>query len=83
MFRIANFQKNRNVEILNQQGAFKVIEYEKDMSITLGTAIAAYYASAMNVRKRQVVCSLHQSGVMVQAGAVHWLLGGVHATPGV
>ncbi len=83
MFKIANFQKNRNVKILDQQGAFKVIEYEKDMSVTLGTAIAAYYASAMNVRKRQVVCNLHQSGVTVQAGAMQWMLGNVNATTGV
>ncbi len=83
MFKIANFQKNRNVKILDQCGAFKVIEYEKDMSVTLGTAIAAYYASAMNVRKRQVVCNLHQSGVTVQAGSMQWMLGNVNATTGV
>jgi len=84
MYKISNFLKNRNVKILDQQGAFKVIEYQRDISVTPQIAPLAYYASAMNVRKRQVVCDLHQTeGVTVQAGAMQWMLGNVNATTGV
>ncbi len=84
MYKISNFLKNRNVKILDQQGAFKVIEYQQDISVTPEIAPLAYYASAMNVRKRQVVCDLRQTeGVTVQAGAMQWMLGNVNATTGV
>ncbi len=84
MYKISNFLKNRNVKIIDQQGAFRVIEYQQDISVTPEIAPLAYYASAMNVRKRQVVCDLHQTGgVITQAGAMQWMLGNVSATTGV
>jgi len=43
----------------------------------------AYYASQMNVRKRQVVCDVGKSNVTVQAGAMQWMVGDVKATTGL
>ena len=43
----------------------------------------AYYASQMNVRKRQVVVDVAKSNVTVQAGAMHWMVGDVRATTGI
>jgi uncharacterized protein (AIM24 family) len=46
-------------------------------------AMTAYYASQMNVRKRQVVCDVAKSNVTVQAGAMQWMVGDVKATTGL
>ena len=47
------------------------------------TAMEAFYASQMNVRKRQVVCDVSKSNVTVQAGAMQWMVGNVKATTGI
>lgn len=83
MYQINNFTNNDDVKIIDQKGAFTVIEYQKDLSVDHSTAMNAYYASKMNVRKRQVVCDLSMSHVMVQAGAMQWTVGNVNATTGV
>lgn len=83
MYQINNFTNNDDVKIIDQKGAFTVIEYQKDLSVDHSTAMNAYYASKMNVRKRQVVCELSLSHVTVQAGAMQWTVGNVNATTGV
>lgn len=83
MYQINNFTNNDDVKIIDQKGAFTVIEYQKDLSVDHSTAMNAYYASKMNVRKRQVVCDLSMSPVTVQAGAMQWTVGNVNATTGV
>lgn len=83
MYQINNFTNNDDVRIIDQKGAFTVIEYKKDLSVNHATAISAYYASQMNVRKRQVVCDLSLSDVTLQAGAMQWTVGNVNATTGV
>lgn len=83
MFKIHNFEDNDDVKILNELGPFKVIEYRKDLSVDHSTAQAAYYASQMNVRRRQVVCDVSFSNITIQAGAMQWMLGDVKATTGL
>ena len=83
MFQIKNFTDNDDVKILDQKGAFTVIEYQRDLSVTPGSAITAYYCSQMNVRKRQVICDLSKSHITLQAGAMQWMLGDVNATTGI
>jgi len=46
-------------------------------------SLIAYYCNAMNVRKRQVICDLSQSDIILQAGAMQWTVGNVNATTGV
>ena len=83
MYRIKNFQDNDDVKTLDTLGAFSVIEYQRDLSVTPGSAITAYYSSQMNVRKRQVICDLSKAQVTIQAGAMQWMLGNVNATTGI
>lgn len=83
MFRISNFEDNDDVSVLDQMGAFKVIEWKRDLSVTPETAAVAWYCSEMNMRRRQVVCDLSQSSVIVQAGAMQWMAGACEATTGV
>ena len=84
MYQVKNFMDNDDVKTLDQKGPFSVIEYQRDLSVTPGSAINAYYCAQMNVRKRQLVCDMSRSaGITVQAGAMQWMLGDVNATTGV
>ena len=83
MYQISNFTDNDDVKILSELGAFQVIEYQRDLSVTPGSAITAYYSAQMNVRKRQLVCDLSKAEVTIQAGAMQWMLGNVNATTGI
>lgn len=83
MYKIKNFFDNDDVKVIDSKGAFSVIEYQKDLSVMPQNAMTAYYASQMNVRKRQVVCDVSKSNVTVQAGAMQWTAGNVNATTGI
>ena len=54
--RIYNLTDNDDAAIVAQQGIFQVMEWKRDFSVTYGSAMDAYYASEMNVRRRQLVC---------------------------
>lgn len=82
-FNVKNFVGNDDVKVIAQKGAFQVIEYQRDLSVTPGIAQIAYYCSEMNVRKRQVLCNVGMSPITLQAGAMQWTVGNVNATTGV
>ena len=82
--RIYNLTDNDDAAIVAQQGIFQVMEWKRDFSVTYGSAMDAYYASEMNVRRRQLVCNLNgKTGAVVQAGAMQWTAGNVNATTGL
>ena len=83
MFQIRNFMDNDDVRILESRGAFTVVEYLRDLSVSPSSAQTAYYCNEMNVRKRQVLCNLAKSAVTLQAGAMQWTAGNVNATTGI
>ena len=70
--------------VTERLGRFSVIEYEKDLSVTPHSAQTAWFASSMNVRKRQVLADLDDDhGVIIQAGAMQMMLGQVDMVTGV
>ena len=75
MFKVKNFEDNDDVIIKEQNGAFKVIEYKRDLSVDYEQAQSSYFASEMNVRRRQLLCDVSQSNITVQSGAMQWKLG--------
>ncbi|MDE7245936.1 MAG: AIM24 family protein [Oscillospiraceae bacterium] len=87
MYTVNNFigsdRTNPNILIKDELGSFTVIEYAKDLSVTPQTAATAYYNSLMNIRRRQLICDLSQSGATVQSGAMQWMLGDVQVSAGV
>ena len=83
MYAINNYTNNDDIHILNQLGAFTVVEYKRDLSVMPSEAMLAYYCNAMNVRKRQVICDLKVSNITLQAGAMQWTVGNVNATTGI
>lgn len=83
MFHISNFTNNDDIHVLDAMGPFTVIEYARDLSVSPNNAMAAYFCSAMNIRRRQVMCDLSQANVTVQSGAMQWMVGNVKATTGI
>lgn len=83
MYQIKNFTDNDDMKVIDSLGAFSVIEYQRDLSVTPQTAMVAYYCNEMNVRKRQVIVDVAKSNVTVQAGAMQWTAGNVNATTGL
>lgn len=82
--KVRNFLDNDDVKVIAEQGAFKVVEWQRDLSVSHADAMSAYFASVMNVRRRQLVCTLNgQNGVTTQAGAMQWTMGNVQATSGI
>lgn len=82
-YNVDNLLNNDDIKILQQKGAFTIIEYQRDLSVMPSSAMVAYYSSQMNVRKRQVVCDVARSPVVLQAGAMQWMVGNVEMTTGV
>ena len=83
MYQISNLTDNDDVRIVESAGAFTVIEYKRDLSVSPQSAMNAYFCDAMNVRKRQVICDVGKSPITTQAGAMQWMVGDVNATTGI
>lgn len=83
MYQIKNFTDNDDIRVLHSLGPFTVIEFLRDLSVMPYNAQTAYFANAMNVRKRQVICDLSKANITLQAGAMQWMVGNVNATTGV
>ena len=74
-FTIYNFEDNNDVSVLAQAGPFKVIQWDRDLSVSPGSAATAWFSAQMDVRRR--------TGVTLQAGAMQWTAGSVRASTGV
>lgn len=83
MYQIRNYTDNDDIRTLQEMGPFRVIEYTRDLSVAPQNAQVAYFCNEMNIRKRQVICTLGASNITLQAGAMQWMLGDVHATTGI
>lgn len=84
MIRTNLFQPTDAHKIVAQAGRFSLLEYEKDISVMPDTASMAYFASQMNVRKKQIIASLNNDGgVILQAGAMQFMIGQIQAATNV
>lgn len=83
MFELNNFFDNKNMKAIDKLGMFTVFEHEKDLSVSPDSAVTAYFSSEMNVRRRQVYVTMQDSGCVVQAGAMQWMLGNVDMGSGI
>ncbi|WP_283651244.1 AIM24 family protein [Ileibacterium valens] len=83
MFNIFNLKNNPNVNVLSEEGPFTVIEHKKDQSVTAHEAMQAYFASQMNIRKRQLLCNLAVAPVTIQPGDMQWMIGDCQTTTGI
>lgn len=83
MFQLGNFYDNSNMKCISQLGQYKVFEHQKDLSVSPAAAETAYFSSEMNVKRRQVLVELNNTGCTVQAGEMQWMLGNVQMSSGV
>lgn len=75
-----NLAETANRKVLETKDNITIYEYEKDLSVSAGNAFQAYYASEMNVRRRQVMINLDEKHEMIiQAGAMQWTAGAVQS----
>lgn len=77
------YDTSRIRRVSNSLGNFSVIEWERDFSNTSSGAQTAYFASKMNVRKKQVSIELQNSGAVLQAGAMQMMIGNVNVATNV
>ena len=79
MITYNNLYNNGNMKMIDEMGAVKVFEHQKDLSVhSPAEAISAYYAAEMNVRKRQVLIELNGNAFTISAGAMQWMSGDVN-----
>lgn len=83
MVSYRNLYDNGNMKKIGELGCVKVFEHQQDLSVSPGSAMQAYYASRMNVRKRQVLIELNGNSFTVQAGAMQWMGGAVQMSSGI
>lgn len=83
MINYKNLYDNGNMKQISELGCVKVFEHQVDLSVAPGSAIQAYYASQMNIRRRQVLIELNGNSFTVQAGAMQWMGGSVQMTSGI
>ena len=83
MFQVKNFYDTNNMICINQMGQYKVFEHQRDLSVSPYNAETAYFSAEMNVKRRQVLVELNNTGCKLQAGAMQWMLGNVQMSSGV
>lgn len=74
---------NSNLKEINSKGNFHVLEHERDLSVSAISAVDYYFASKMNVRKRQLMLDFNNSSYIVQAGSMQWMSGNVTTSTNV
>ena len=83
MFRFKNFLNNENIKVVAKKEGMRVLEYQNDFSVTPMLATTSYFASKMNIRKRQVLIELNDNEYTVSSGAMQWTVGNVEMETGV
>ncbi len=80
MIKTNLFESSESRKITEKKGLFSVIEYERDMSVLPEEAEQSYFYSKMNIKKRQLLCSLGEDvGVITQSGSMQMMLGPISA----
>lgn len=74
---------NDGRKIVKKMGSFSILEYLRDFSVSPYNATTQYFMSEMGVRRRQVVASLKDSSIIMQAGALQWMTGNIQVETGV
>lgn len=83
MFQIHNFKDNDDVTVVEEKGMFSVIQYDRDLSCRPEEAQLKYFMSQQNVRKKQVIITLDNDGVILQPSAMQWMAGDIQQTTGL
>lgn len=83
MVKINNLFNNTNMKEIDSKDGIHVFEFQKDLSLSPENSIIAYYASEMNIKKRQVLIELNGRTFTLSAGSMQWMIGDVKMGSGV
>lgn len=83
MVNYSNVYGNGNAVLVHELGSFKIIEHQRDLSVSPYSAVSEYFAAKMNLKRRQVMIELNNSGCILQAGAMQWISGNVNVSSGI
>lgn len=83
MISIKNLFENDDVKVIERRENISVIEYQRDVSVNKMTASYEYFASKMNVRRRQVLIELNNSEFVTSAGAMQYAAGNIESKTNV
>ncbi|MDO4494112.1 MAG: AIM24 family protein [Clostridia bacterium] len=84
MIRTNLFDPTDSRKIIRRSGRYALLEFERDISVSPHTAETAYFASKMNVRKRQVIATLNNDGgVILQSGAMQMIAGDIRVATNI
>ena len=78
-----NLKDNPNIVVVAEAAGFQVLEHQRDLSVTPMSSMIEYYASEMNVKKRQLLIRLQNNSCILQAGAMQWMSGNVSMNSGI
>ncbi len=81
MFQV-NLANTANRKIVEQLGNITVFEYDHDLSADADKAMDQYYASKMNIKRRQALLQVNPAApVTCQPGEVAWTVGQLQTSP--
>ena len=84
MFKINNLANQTSHIVTEQKGVFSIVEHNVDFSVAPCNAMEEYYMSQMNVKRKQAIANLNgKVGLVLQAGAMQYIVGNVQATTGL
>ena len=83
MYKVNFLNETENKRIIEQRGKFNVIEYLKNLSDDPSEAMFSFFASQMNVRKRQLAIRLEDDDITVQGGSMEWMAGDLKVTTNI
>ena len=84
MFKINNLANQTSHIVTEQKGIFYIVEHNVDFSVAPCNAMEEYYMSQMNVKRKQAIANLNgKVGLVLQAGAMQYIVGNVQATTGL
>lgn len=75
MYRIYNLKSSTNVEVSSELGPFTVITHLQDLDLDQEKPIKTYLESLSGLRKRQLICNLAGSSILVAEGMMQWMVG--------
>ena len=65
MYTIKNFLENDDITVTNHKGNIRIVEYKKDLSVNPATCITQFFASKMQVRKKQALIELKDDSIIM------------------
>ena len=81
--KINNLMANANVTVTEKVGCISILEHNKNLSVNIAEAASQYFASQMDIKRRQALITLQNSDFIISAGAMQWTAGSVSMTSNV